>query len=105
MQATSFDASQPNRPNGGQDRLSVYAAVRSSDGALTVMVINKTGSALTSPLSVSGFASNGSAQVWRYAAPDTGRIVRAANASVSGGSLTATYPANSITLLVLPAAR
>src|SRR4051794_485488 len=85
VQAQSYDAAQPRRPNGGQDRLSVYAALRPSDGALTVMVINKTGSALTSPLSINGFASNGSAQVWRYAAPETGQIVRAADAPLSGG--------------------
>jgi hypothetical protein len=104
VHAASFDASQPSRANGGQDRLSIYAAVRPSDSALTMMVINKTGSALTSPLSIQGFSGTGSAQVWRYGAADTHQIVRAANASVSGGSLTATYPANSITLLVLPAA-
>ena len=40
-----------------QDTLSVYAAQRSSDGALTVMVINKTSGALTSTVSLSRFHS------------------------------------------------
>ncbi len=77
VHAASFDSSQPNRANGGQDRLSIYAAVRPSDGALTLMVINKTGSALTSPLAIKGFSPASSAQVWRYSAANTGNVVRA----------------------------
>jgi Glycoside hydrolase family 44 len=104
VSALSHDPSQPNRPNGGQDSLSVYAAVRSSDGALTVMVINKTNAALTAPLAITGFAAGSQAQVWRYSGADTAHIVQAPSAGVDGGSVTATYPANSITLLVVPAA-
>ncbi len=102
VRARSFDSAQPSRPNGGQDRLAVYAAERTGDHALTVMVINKTGSALTSRLSIKGFSAAGQAQVWRYSAADLGRIARGANATVAGASVSATYPPNSITLLVIP---
>jgi hypothetical protein len=82
-----------------QARLSVYAATR-ADGALTIMVINKTGAPLTSPLTISSF--NGTtAQVYRYADSDWTRITREPDAPLSGGAVSLTYPANSITLLVV----
>lgn len=100
VRATSFDPTQRSRPNGGQDDLAVYAAQR-SDKTLTVMVINKTGSSLRSPLTLRGDAYRGVAQVWRYSASDLRHIIRKADATVRGGSITLTYPARSITLLVL----
>lgn len=87
-----------------QAELSVYAATRSTDGALTVMAINKTGRALSSPLVIDGFAGAASAQVYRYSGTDLTKIVRVAGAGISKGRLVATYPANSITLFVIPKA-
>jgi len=52
--------------SANQAKLAVYGARRSSDGAYTVLVINKTGSALQSPLSLSGVSASGQAQVWRW---------------------------------------
>lgn len=87
-----------------QGRLAVYAAQRSADKAVTVMVVNKTGGELTSPLSVAGFDSAGAAQRFTYGEANLGAIVRGDDLQVSNGQVNATYPANSITLLVLPAA-
>lgn len=87
-----------------QGQLSVYAAERTSDKALTVVVVNKTGGDLTSPLSVAGFDSTGAAQRFTYGPADLGHIVRGGDLPVAGGRVDATYPANSITLLVLPQA-
>ena len=87
-----------------QGRLSVYAAERSSDEALTAMVVNKTGEELTSPLTVAGFDSTGVAQRFTYGQADLGAIVRGTDLPVANGRAEATYPANSITLLVLPPA-
>jgi hypothetical protein len=84
--------------------LSVYAAERSGDGALTVMVINKTGGALAPPLSLGNFSAGTSAQVFRYSEAQLGAIVQEAAQPVSGNSLTVSYPARSITLLVIPRA-
>ncbi len=84
-----------------QSALAVYGATRSSDGALTIMVINKTSQAITSPLSLSGFQPGGSAQDWQWTG---GAITRAADQAVGAGGLTASYPADSITLLVIPTA-
>lgn len=84
-----------------QSQLAVYGAQRSSDGALTLMVVNKTGSALTSPLKVSNFTSSASsAQVFQYSGANLSSIRHLADAPLSVG--TVTYPANSITLLVIP---
>ena len=87
-----------------QGRLAVYASQRSSDKAMTVMVVNKTGGDLTSPLSVAGFDSTGTAQRFTYGPANLGAIVHGDDLPVTNGNVEATYPANSITLLVLPPA-
>jgi len=83
------------------DNLSSFAAIRSSDGALTVMVINKVLAGST-PLTVNlaGFTANGQAQVWQLTSANA--ITRLADATFSGSSLSLTLPQQSITLLVLP---
>ncbi len=85
-----------------QGKLSVYGAVRSSDHALTLIVINKTGGALTSALALAGFRPAARARVFRYSAADLKTIVPAPDQPVGPTGWTATYPANSITLIVLP---
>ena len=87
-----------------QEKLAVYAALRSADNVLTIMVINKTGSTLNSTLTLGGFNPQANAQVYRYRAPDLGQIVHAADQTVSASGFSAAFPANSITLLVIPAA-
>lgn len=85
-----------------QGQLAVYAAQRSSDKALTVMIVNKTGEEVTSALSIAGFPRKGTAQRFTYSPADLTSIARGDDIAVKRGALTATYPANSITLLVLP---
>ena len=94
---TSVSATTPN-----PDNVSAFAAVRSTDGALTVMVINKYLSGSTpATVSLSGFNAQGTAQVWQLTS--TNSITRLADKTLSGGSLSATLPAQSITLFVIPA--
>lgn len=85
-----------------QSRLAVYAAIRTKDHALTVMIINKTGGALPSTMSVAGFSAAAKAAVYRYSGAHAKSIVRGSALPVKSGRLSTTYPANSITLLVLP---
>ena len=88
-----------------QGRLSVYAAERGSDGALTVMVVNKTPGDLQTSLAVAGRSLPAAAQVFTYggsAAPTS--IVHRPDTPVSGGAVPYTFAANTVTLLVLPAA-
>lgn len=85
-----------------QGRLSIYAALR-ADGALTIVVINKTTNGQTSALNLANF-TGAAAEVYTYSAANLSQIVRGADVPVGGGSLTTTYPAQSITLLVIPTA-
>jgi alpha-L-arabinofuranosidase len=83
------------------DNLSAFAALRTSDGALTVMVINKM---LTKSLPVNvalaNFAASGSAQVYRLTASN--EIDQLSNIAWSNGVLSDQEPAQSITLYILP---
>nr|ABL11223.1 cellulase [uncultured bacterium] len=94
---TSVTATAPN-----PDNVSAFAAVRSSDGALTVMVINKYLSGNTpATINLSNFTAQAQAQVWQLTAANT--INHLSNVSLSGSSLSLTLPAQSVTLLVIPA--
>ncbi len=84
------------------DTLSSFAS-RRADGALTVMVINKSLSAPTPiALSVAHFAGT-TANVWQLTSANT--ITHLPNAALRGGSLSATLPAHSITLFVVAASK
>ncbi|MGC4111680.1 MAG: glycoside hydrolase family 44 protein [Nocardioides sp.] len=85
-----------------QGRLAVYAASRRSDGALTVMVVNKSGSAIQAPIRLRHVTAAHRAHVFRYSADHLHQIVKGASVRVAHGHLATTYPASSITLLVLP---
>lgn len=86
-------------------QLSIYAAQRSNDGALTMMIINKTGNDLSTNLNLHNFSSGASAQVYTYSGSNLTAIVRQPDLMVSPSGFTATYPASSITLIVLPKGR
>lgn len=83
------------------DILSSFAAIRSSDGALTIMLINKTlnGSAKTT-LSLDHFIPSGTAHSWQLTAAN--HIIPLADTPVTGSELTVTLPAQSVTLFVIP---
>jgi hypothetical protein len=84
-----------------QGQLAIYAARRSSDGALTLMIINKTAGALTSEVALADFLPQPVAQVYRYSAANLQAIVQEGEQAVMAGGFTATFPANSITLVVV----
>jgi hypothetical protein len=85
-----------------QERLAIYAAQRSRDNALTLVVINKATAGLTSAITITGFNAAAAAQVYRYSAANLGAIVRQADQPISGGRFTMLFPATSITLLIVP---
>jgi len=107
---TYLYATSSGTSGDAEGQLAVYAAQRSSDGAVTVMVINKTYGPLTSTLSLQNSAiTSTSAQVFQYSDANLSAIVAQADATVtppSGGgttsTITYTFPAQSITLLVVP---
>ena len=97
------DTSVKATSTANADSVSVFAAQRSKDSALTVMVINKQLSA-SAPIAVSlaGFTPGASAQAWQLTSANA--ITRLPDVAVSGTSLSTTLPAQSITLLVIPGA-
>ncbi|HXU77752.1 MAG TPA: glycoside hydrolase family 44 protein [Methylomirabilota bacterium] len=93
----SVAASAPN-----PDNVSVFAAVRSIDGALTAMVINKQLSSGASPLIVlTNFVPSGKAQVWQLTSANS--INHLSDVTFTGNTFSNTVPAQSITLYVLTA--
>ncbi len=93
---TSISASAPN-----PDDLSAFAALRSKDGTMTVMVINKVLSGSTPvTLSLANFTSAGTAKVYRLTSTNVIQVLP--DLAWSGGALNDTEPAQSITLYVLP---
>jgi len=101
----SFGDTWVRSTSADQSKLSVYGAQHGPGGALTVMVVNKTGGDLQSPLNVAGFASAPAAHVYRYSGANVAAIQHPADVPVSSGVVTTTYPANSVTLLVVPPRR
>lgn len=92
----SISTSVPN-----PDNVAAFAALRSSDNALTLMVVNKYVSGNT-PISVSlsNVVPSTTAQVWRLA---SNAISRQTDITVSGNTLSAMLPPSSVTLFVLGA--
>jgi hypothetical protein len=93
---TSVLATGPN-----PDTVSIFAAIRSSDGALTVMVINKQlfAAALTT-LSITNFLPSGIAQAWQLNPGNA--ITRLSDVTFVGNSLSNSLAPQSVTLFVLP---
>jgi hypothetical protein len=95
---------------GNQGILSVYGALRSTDNAVTVVVINKTYGDLTSTLSINGLAATTTtAQAYLYSNANLNAIVAQPAVTVkpgTGGAASTianyTFPAQSITLFVVP---
>jgi hypothetical protein len=92
-----------------QGALAVYSALRTADNNVTVMVINKTYGDLAATLSLQNFTPNGTAKVFLYSNANLAAIVSQPNLTVTspltGGTtstLSSTFPAQSITILVLP---
>jgi len=87
-----------------QSKLAIYAAERSTDNMLTVMVLNKTYGDLTASVGLTTSATT--AQVFQYSNANLNAITKLADATVavtagSPSTLTATFPAQSITLFVM----
>jgi Glycoside hydrolase family 44 len=82
------------------DNVAVFAAQRTSDAALTIMVVSKY---LNGPvplsISLSNYIGSGTAQVWQL--NSTNVITRLSNLSYSSGSLNLLVPGQSVTLFVI----
>ncbi len=93
---TSVSAAGPN-----PDYIATFAATRSTDGALTLMVINKQiGSNAVVNIALTNFLPAGTAQVWQLTSASI--ISRLSDLNFTGGTFSNTLPAQSVTLFVLP---
>lgn len=91
---TNVAATVPN-----PDEVSAFASLRSSDGALTVMVVNKAETSTTATINLANFSSGTTAQVWQLTAAN--QIGHLQDVSVAANTISATLPAQSITLFVV----
>jgi hypothetical protein len=106
----SVDTSVPN-----WDELAAFSAVRSSDGALTVMVVDKS---LVDPgdpeatdevtVNLSNFADSSVVQFYLLSAPDPTDLSKSlirplADGAVTGSSFTVSVPRQSVLLAIVPA--
>ena len=83
------------------DTVAAFAAQRSADGALTVMVDQQDicRRARLSTINLANFSHGGSAQVWQLTAANT--VTRLPDAAISGASFGVTLPPQSVTLFVV----
>lgn len=96
---TSVACSVPN-----PDNLSAFAAQRTIDNAVTVMVINKVGTSAPINIDISGFTPGPDAQPYQISTTTQTGIAVLPQVAVAKGVLTATVPPQSITLYVIPTA-
>ena len=102
---SQFGGTGVSATSSDPDTLAIYAAQR-ADSALTVLVLNKTTGDIGDSVSLANFTAAGTAQVWQYTQTNPGAIVGlTSGVNVSGNSLTATFPAYSMTLFVIPQAQ
>jgi hypothetical protein len=84
-----------------QSSLSLYAAQRTSDNAVTILAINKTAAPITSAVALANMSLPPAAQVYVYSAAKLTSIVQSANAAITAGTLTYTFPRYSAVMFVI----
>src|SRR5580700_9611986 len=97
---SQFGNTAVNSTSTDQSQLSVYGAVRSTDGALTVVAINKSTSAIQTSLTVANFNSSPTAAVYTYSNANLAQIVAGTPVAVVSDSLNYNFPAYSATVFV-----
>lgn len=91
---TSVSAVVPN-----PDEVSAFASIRTSDNALTIMVINKVETVANTTLNLANFTPSGTSQVWQLTSAN--QINRLSDVAVSGNAINVVLPPQSITLFVV----
>jgi hypothetical protein len=107
---STFGDQELNSTTGDQSKLSVYAASRTADGAVTIVVINKTYGSLTDTLSINNLTSTAvAAYVYQYSNANLNAIVAQPDVTVTApgsgsttSTITTTFPGQSITLIAIP---
>ena len=105
VDGTGFGEVATQASSANRDQLAVYSALREADGSLTILVINKSSTPLSSTLSLNGFDPAASALAYRSSSDHLNSIVSLPAQPVTSSGFQATYPASSITLFVIPPAQ
>jgi hypothetical protein len=90
-----------NSTSTNQAQLSIYGSQRTRDGALTILVLNKTTASITTTLSITGIDLPATAAVYSYSNANLQQIVENPSAAIRSGSINYTYPGYSATLFVV----
>jgi hypothetical protein len=99
-----FGDSSVTATSTDQGQLSVYGAMRSGDGALTVLVINKTTSPIQTSLALTNFNSAATAKIYTYSNSNMTQIVAGAAVPVVSHTVNYNFAAYSATVFVFTAA-
>ena len=87
-----------NATSSNQSQLSVYAAQRSNDHGVTILVLNKTTASISTSLALTGATLPATAAVYSYSSANLQQIVPGAAAAIDNGSINYSFPAYSATL-------
>jgi hypothetical protein len=98
---SQFGDTSVSAASSDQGSLSIYAAQRSSDNAVTILVINKTTGTLASAIAIANVSLPATAQVYTYSGTSLTTIAHAPDAAITGGSVSYSFPAYSATLFVV----
>jgi len=81
--------------------LSIYAAQRTSDSAVTILVINKTMAPITSVISLAHLSLPPAAQVYLYSGANLKSIVASSDSPITSGVLKYTFPSDSAVMFIV----
>lgn len=91
IQATSTD----------QTQLAIYGAQRATDGALTLVVLNKTPGAVRTTLSIANYDAGAAASVYQYSGADLTQVASVGATPVTANSILYSFPSYSATVFVV----
>jgi hypothetical protein len=99
---SSFGDTSVSAQVADPDNLSAFAALRSSDGALTVVVINKQTGTTPVTVSLADFGTTGTAQAYQISSATQTAINSLGSVAVTNNAINFTAPSQSVTLFVIP---
>ncbi|HEY2773108.1 MAG TPA: glycoside hydrolase family 44 protein [Candidatus Binatia bacterium] len=98
---SQFGDTHVDAASADQSKLSIYASLRTGDGALTIMVVNKDTASLDTSIVLSGYSGATTAKWYLYSGANLTKIVPQGDLPIASNAIAATFPAASISLLVL----
>ncbi len=101
-QGSGFGETSVSAASSDVSQVTVYASQRASDGALILIVINKTANALTPTVSLKDFNAQTAAELFTYSNANLQKIVQEPVVAVANGVLTVPAPAQSASVVVIP---